>query len=89
MQNWSLKKSFFLLIQPSLFLGIKTLLLWLKSTLLLKNKCFGTIIYMKTQCFKQMRLSIVWERKVLYEHALWAGGGVERVALINSLFYVR
>jgi hypothetical protein len=38
--------------QASLFLGITTLLLWLMSTLLLKNKCFDTTIYMKTQCLQ-------------------------------------
>ncbi len=36
--------------QCSLFLIITTLLSWLKSTLLLKNKCIRTTIYMKTQC---------------------------------------
>jgi len=41
--------------QCSLFLRITTLLSWLKSTLLLKNKCFGTTIYMKTQCLQTKR----------------------------------
>jgi len=42
----NLSKHFF---QRSLFLRIATLLTWLKSTLLLKIKCFDTTIYMKTQ----------------------------------------
>ena len=35
--------------QARLLLGITRLVIWLKSTLLLKNKCFGTTIYI-TQC---------------------------------------
>ncbi len=38
--------------QASLFPRIIIFLSWLKSTLLLKNKCFGTTIYMKTQCLQ-------------------------------------
>ncbi len=34
------------------FSKIGTLLLWLKSTLLMKNKCNRTAIYMKTQCLQ-------------------------------------
>jgi len=34
------------------FLRITTLLSLLKSTLLLKRKCFDTTIYMKTQCLQ-------------------------------------
>ncbi len=67
--------------QDRLFLGITRLLLWLKSTLLLKNECNCTAIYMKTQCLQT-------NEKQLYlgkESALGAGGGVERVALIKSL----
>jgi len=44
--------SFVAMFQHSLFLRITTLLSWLKSTLLLKNKCFDTHIYMKTQCLQ-------------------------------------
>jgi len=40
------------MFQHSLFLRITTLLSWLKSTLLLKIKCFDTTIYMKTQCLQ-------------------------------------
>jgi len=40
------------LFQRSLLLRITTLLSWLKSTLLLKIKCFDTTIYMKTQCLQ-------------------------------------
>ncbi len=46
----SLKKGHSFL--DGLFLRITTLLLWLKSTLLLKIKCFDTTIYMKTQCLQ-------------------------------------
>ncbi len=35
--------------QNSLFFEIRTLVSWLKSTLLLKSKCFDSHIYMKTQ----------------------------------------
>ena len=40
------------LVSSSLFLRITILLSRLKSTLLLKNKCFGTTINMKTQCLQ-------------------------------------
>jgi len=36
----------------SLFLEIRTLVSWLKSTLLLKIICFDTHIYMKTECLQ-------------------------------------
>ncbi len=38
--------------QASFFLRITTLLSWHKPILLLKNKCFGVTIYMKTQCLQ-------------------------------------
>jgi len=38
--------------QHRLFLEITTLVTWLKSTILLKNKCFDTLIYMKTHCLQ-------------------------------------
>ncbi len=38
--------------QPSLFFRITTLLIRLKSTLLLKQLCFDTHIYMKTECLQ-------------------------------------
>jgi len=56
-----------------------------KSTLLLKNKCFGTTIYMKTQCLQTNETQHCLGK----ESALGVGGGVERVALIKSLIYVR
>jgi len=66
--------------QQSLFLRITTLLSWLKSTLLLKNNCYGSTIYMKTQ----------WDAALFGKGKfLGAGGGVERVALIKSLIYAR
>ncbi len=48
---------------------------------MLKNKCFDTTIYMKTQCLQTNCLG--------KESALGAGGGVKRVALNKSLIYVR
>jgi len=65
--------------QCSPFLGITTLLSWLKSTLLLNNKCFGTTIYMKTQCLQTNEKQHCLGK----ESALGVRGGVERVALIN------
>jgi len=65
----------------SLFLRITTLLTWLKSTLLLKIKCFDTTIYMKTQCLKTNEIQN-YSRK---ENAWEAGQGREMVALIKSL----
>jgi len=50
------------------------LLSWHKSTLLLKNKCFGTAVYMKTQCLQTNEMHH-WLGK---ESALGAGGGVEK-----------
>jgi len=71
--------------QRSLFLRITTLLSWLKSTLLLKNKCLGTTIYMKTQCLQTNETQHCLGKEI----ALGARGGVERVALIISLIYAR
>jgi hypothetical protein len=51
--------------QRSLILRITTLLSWLKSTLLLKNKCFITTIYMKAQCLETNEMQHYWERKML------------------------
>ena len=72
--------------QANLFLGITTLLLWLKSNLLLKNKCFCTTIYMKTLCLQTNDTQHCLGKE---SSTLGAGGGVERVALIKSLIYVR
>jgi len=74
-----------MLFQRSLFLRITALLSWLKSTLLLMNKCFGTTIYMKTQCLQTNETHHCLGK----ESALGAIGGVERVALIKSLIYAR
>jgi hypothetical protein len=73
------------MFQASLFLGITTLLLWLKSTLLLKIKCFNTTIYMKTKCLQTKETQHCLGK----ESALGVVGGVERVALIKSVIYVR
>ena len=59
------------MFQARLFFGITRLLLWLKSNLLLKNKCDHTAIYMKTQCLQTNYLG--------KENALGAEGGVEKV----------
>jgi hypothetical protein len=67
--------------QHSLFLRVTTLLTGLKSTLLLKIKCFDTTIYMKTQCLQTNEM-LHYCRK---ENAWEAGRGRERVALIKSL----
>ncbi len=67
--------------QCSLFLKITTLLLWLKSTLLLKIKCFDTIICMKTKCLQTNET-----QHYCIEENTWVGGwGRERVVLIKSL----
>ena len=62
------------LFQCSLFLRITTLLSWTKLTLLLKNKCNCTAIYMKTQCLQTNETQHYFRK----ESALGAGGG-ERV----------
>ncbi len=47
--------------QRSFFLKITTLVTWLKSTLLLKNKCFDTHIYMKTECSQTNKMQHSFE----------------------------
>ncbi len=69
------------LFQHSLFLGITTLLTQTKSTLLLKNKCKCTAIYMKTECLQTNEMQHCLGK----ESALGAWGGGERVAIIKSL----
>jgi len=66
------------------FLRIATLT-WLKSTLLLKNKCFGTTIYMKTQFLQTNETQHYGKGKCLRSKR-WSR---ERVALIKSLIYAR
>jgi hypothetical protein len=51
--------------QHSLFLLITTLLSWLTSTFLLKSSCFGTTIYMKTQCLQTNEMQHYWNGKCL------------------------
>jgi len=52
--------------QRSLFLRITTLFTWLKSTLLLKIKCFDTAIYMKTQCLQTNEIQhYSWKERCL------------------------
>ncbi len=67
--------------QRSLFLRITTVLSQTMSTLLLKNKCNCTAIYMKTQCLQTNET----QHYLGKESALGKGGGIERVALIKSL----
>jgi hypothetical protein len=67
--------------QRGLFLRITTLLTQSKSTLLLKNKCNHTAIYMKTQCLQTNETQHCLGK----ESALEAIGGGESVALIKSL----
>ncbi len=69
------------MFRARLFLGITRLLLWLKSTLLLKNKCNHTAIYMKTQCLQTDETQHCLGK----ESALGAIGGGESIALIKSL----
>jgi len=73
------------IFQPSLFLGITTLVTWHKSTLLLKNKCFDTHIYMKTQCLQTNKMQHYCGK----ENAWEAGWVRKKVALIKSLIYAR
>ncbi len=51
----------------------------------MKNKLFGTTIYLKTQCLQTKETQHCFGK----ESALGAGGGVEREALIKSLIYKR
>ncbi len=67
------------------FLRITTLLTCRKSTLLLKNKCFVTTIYMETQCLQANETQHYWKGKCLGSER-WSR---ERVALIKSLIYAR
>ncbi len=62
------------------------LLTWLKSTLLLKIKCFDTTIYMKTQCSQNK-----WDAALLLKGKVLEKQGVEekRVALIKSLIMLK
>ncbi len=69
------------ILQRCLFLGITTLLIWTKSTLLLKIECNHTAIYMKTQCLQTNKSQHCLGKESAFE--AWGGG--ERVALIKSL----
>ncbi len=51
----------------------------------MKNKCYGTTIYMKTNCLQTNETQHCLGK----ESALGVGGGVERVTLIKTLIYVR
>ncbi len=71
--------------QRSLFLRITTLLSWLKSTLWLKIKCFGTTIYVKTQCLQTNETQHSGKGQCLRSR----GWSRERAVLIKSLIYAR
>ncbi len=73
------------LFQCSFFLRLTTLLTWLKSTLLLKNKWFDKHIYMKTQCLQTNKMQHYCGK----ENAWVAGWVRKEVALINSFIYAR
>jgi len=51
----------------------------------MKNKCFDTTIYKKTQYLQTNETQHCLGK----ESALGVGGGVERVVLIKSLIYAR
>jgi len=74
------------MFQGSLFFRITTLLSWLKSTLLLKNKCFDmyTYLYENIMFTNKMRCSIIWKGNA------WKAGWVRKVlVLIKNLIYMR
>jgi len=62
----------------SYLLEIRTIVSWLKSTLLLMIKCFDTDIYMKTQC---------WQTNKTQHHFgkenTWGAGGVRDRVGVN------
>jgi len=64
-------------IYHTLFVEIRTLVTWLKSTLLLKTKCFDTHIYMKTQCLQTNNI----QHYLGKENARVAGGVRDRVGI--------
>jgi len=78
----TMSKGFF---QCSLFLKIRILVSWLMPTLLLKNKCFDTHIYLKARCLQTNKT----QHNCGKESAWEAGWIKKRVALIKSLIYPR
>jgi len=67
-----------LLFQHTLLVGITTLVAWLKSTLLLKIKCFYTHIYMKTDCSQTYKT-----QHYLGKERVWEAGGVIESVGVN------
>ncbi len=69
-----------------------TLVAWLKSTLLLKIKCFDTHIYLKTQCLQTnltriyLKTQCLQTNKTHYflekKNALGVGGVRDRIGII-------
>jgi len=71
--------------QRTLIVEIRTLVTWLKSTLLLKIKYYVTHNYMKTQ-FLQTK----WDAALFGKGKDWVAGKERKVlALIKRLIYVR
>jgi len=66
------------IFQITLFFEIRTLVTWLKSTLLLKIKCFDTAIYMKTQYLQTNKM-----QHYLGKENVWKAGGVRDRVGIN------
>jgi len=64
--------------QRYLLVEIRTIVTWLKLTLLLKIKCFDTNIYMKTQCLQTNRIQYY-----LGKENTWVAGGVRDRVGIN------
>jgi len=65
------------MFQRTLLVEIRTLVSWLKSTLLLKIKCFETHIYMKTNWLQTNKI----HHYIGNENAWGVGGVGERVGI--------
>jgi len=88
LQLWDTAGTYILniLFHPTLLVEIRTLVTWLKSTLLLKIKYFDTHVFIwKHNVYKQIRPSIIFgERK-----NAWEVGGVRDRVGINKKFNLR
>ncbi len=63
------------MFQCTLLVEIRTLVTWLKSTLLLNIKCFDAHIYMKKDCLQTNKMQHCLGK----ENAWGAGGEEERI----------
>jgi hypothetical protein len=70
--------SYVCVFQPTLLVEMRTHVAWLKSTLLLKIKCFYTQIYMKTDCLQTNKT-----HHYLGKENAWEVDGVEERVGIN------